>query len=220
MAKQAYVYSGTDWVPLASEVTNLSGYYTKGEIDILDAPTGLKMVVPTSVAVGSGSGSADANGAVTFSGVSSVSLNGCFTSVYDNYRVFLEITATSASPGMNLRLRASGTDASGGNYVGGGYICRFNSATLGGQDLNASTNFELGGANSGQSSNRVAMDFQSPFLAQRTGHHSFTTGFDGTSAYGRAQHSNHNLSTSYDGFTVFPSSGTMTGTIRVYGYKD
>jgi hypothetical protein len=29
MAKSAYVYSGTDWVPLASEVTNLSGYQTK-----------------------------------------------------------------------------------------------------------------------------------------------------------------------------------------------
>ena len=29
MAKQAYVYSGTDWVPLASEVTNLSDYQTR-----------------------------------------------------------------------------------------------------------------------------------------------------------------------------------------------
>jgi hypothetical protein len=29
MAKQAYVYSGTNWVPLASEVTNLTGYQTK-----------------------------------------------------------------------------------------------------------------------------------------------------------------------------------------------
>ena len=29
MAKQAYVYSGTEWVPLASEVTNLSAYQTK-----------------------------------------------------------------------------------------------------------------------------------------------------------------------------------------------
>jgi hypothetical protein len=29
MAKAAYVYSGTDWVPLASEVTNLTGYQTK-----------------------------------------------------------------------------------------------------------------------------------------------------------------------------------------------
>ena len=29
MAKSAYVYSGTDWVPLASEVTNLTAYQTK-----------------------------------------------------------------------------------------------------------------------------------------------------------------------------------------------
>jgi len=35
MAKQAYVYSGTDWVPLASEVTNLTNYYTKSETNAL-----------------------------------------------------------------------------------------------------------------------------------------------------------------------------------------
>ena len=29
MAKSAYVYSGTDWIPLASEVTNLTAYQTK-----------------------------------------------------------------------------------------------------------------------------------------------------------------------------------------------
>ena len=29
MSKQAYVYSGTDWVPLASEVTNLTAYQTR-----------------------------------------------------------------------------------------------------------------------------------------------------------------------------------------------
>jgi len=29
MAKQAYVYSGTEWVPLASEVTNLTAYQTR-----------------------------------------------------------------------------------------------------------------------------------------------------------------------------------------------
>jgi hypothetical protein len=50
MAKQAYVYSGTDWVPLASEVTNLSDYQTK-------AATGLNKIMPSSVAVGSGTGS-------------------------------------------------------------------------------------------------------------------------------------------------------------------
>jgi hypothetical protein len=33
MAKQAYVYSGTDWVPLASEVTNLSELRAAGVDD-------------------------------------------------------------------------------------------------------------------------------------------------------------------------------------------
>ena len=155
----------------------------------------------------------------SFSGVATQSFNNVFSATYENYRVLFELTATSASPGINLRLRVGGVDASGGNYVGGGYIVRSTSATVGGQDLNAGTNFELGGANSGQSSNRYVMDFQSPFLAQRTGHHTLATGFDGTSAYGRAQHSNHNLSTSYDGFTIFPSSGTITGKVAIYGYN-
>jgi hypothetical protein len=35
MAKQAYVYSGTDWVPLASEVTNLSSYALSSQVKII-----------------------------------------------------------------------------------------------------------------------------------------------------------------------------------------
>jgi uncharacterized membrane protein YadS len=30
----------------------------------------------------------------------------------------------------------------------------------------------------------------------------------------------HNVSTSYDGITIRPSSGTITGSVAVYGYKD
>jgi hypothetical protein len=30
---------------------------------------------------------------------------------------------------------------------------------------------------------------------------------------------NHGGSTSFTGFTLFPSSGNITGTIQVYGYK-
>jgi hypothetical protein len=155
----------------------------------------------------------------SFSAVATQSFNNVFSATYENYRVLFELTATSASPAMNLRLRVGGVDASGGNYNGGGYFVRSTSATVNGQDLNAGTRFELGGASSAQSSNRYVMDFQSPFLAQRTGHHTFSTGHDGTSAYGRAQHSNHNLSTSYDGFTIFPSSGTITGKVAIYGYN-
>ena len=50
---------------------------------------GLAKIVPTSVAVGSGTGSADSLGNVTFSGASSGSLNGCFTSTYDKYKILI-----------------------------------------------------------------------------------------------------------------------------------
>ena len=109
MAKQAYVYSGTDWVPLASEVTNLSSYYTSAQTDIITAPTGLKLLVPTSVAVGSGTGTANAAGQVTFTGASSVQLNGVFTTTYDNYKIVLNITAISSTDVLQFRFGTSGT---------------------------------------------------------------------------------------------------------------
>jgi hypothetical protein len=50
---------------------------------------GLAKIVPSSVAVGSGTGSSDTTGKVTFSGASTVSLNGVFTSSYRNYKIIV-----------------------------------------------------------------------------------------------------------------------------------
>jgi hypothetical protein len=55
---------------------------------------GLVQIVPSSVTVASGSGSANGNGAVEFSGCSSISLNGIFSSSYDNYRILISASAT------------------------------------------------------------------------------------------------------------------------------
>jgi hypothetical protein len=52
---------------------------------------GLTQIIPTSVSVGSGSGTVSAGGAVTFSGATSISLNGAFTSTYQNYRLLIYI---------------------------------------------------------------------------------------------------------------------------------
>jgi hypothetical protein len=72
---------------------------------------GLAKIVPTSVTVGSGSGSASALGTVTFSGCSSVSLNGVFSSAYNNYKVLVNVNSID-STGTNiiyLRFGTSGT---------------------------------------------------------------------------------------------------------------
>ena len=65
---------------------------------------GLWTTVPTSVANGTISGNA-----VTFSGVSSVSLNGVFTSDFDAYRIVASMYGSAFSY-ATLRWRASGTD--------------------------------------------------------------------------------------------------------------
>ena len=72
---------------------------------------GYTAVIPTSVA---GTGvTLGAAGKVTFSASTAVSVNGCFTSTYDNYLIVVDISATSANSIPQFRLRLAGTDASG-----------------------------------------------------------------------------------------------------------
>jgi hypothetical protein len=114
-----YVWSGSAWVSVAAEVESLATYATQSYAD--NAP-GMKLIVPSSVAVGSGSGSIATQGTVTFSGASSISLNGCFSSTYDNYQIVISIDANSAISDNYLRMRASGTDNSESQYRYGGNL--------------------------------------------------------------------------------------------------
>jgi hypothetical protein len=207
---------------LASEVTNLSGYYTKGEIDILDAPTGLKMVVPTSVAVGSGSGSVSAVGVVTFSGASSVSINDCFNSTYDNYKVILKLSATTADSTVYLKMRASNTDSSV-NYYWGLYGIISAATVVSNGAANVTTGWFIIDADTGSSAKPTfaEMTLFNPKVAEPTSmtfqNVSSTTGGSpvGLNGYGL-----HTPSISYDGLTFVPTAGNISGTISVYGYKD
>jgi hypothetical protein len=213
MAKQAYVYSGTDWVPLASEVTNLSSYYTSAQVDILDAPTGLKLLVPTSVAVGSGTGTVGSTGTVTFTGASSVSLNGVFTSTYDDY--FLTIASSGGSAvDMRMRLRAAGVDESSSNYARQRFNCFSTSGDS--ERSTAQTSVDFGSAVSSKSN--IILTLFKPKVAETTTFISTCT-INVSSPQFLLYSGGLNNSTSYDSLTIFPASGTITGTVSVYGYK-
>jgi hypothetical protein len=56
-----------------------------------------------------------------FTAVSSVSLDGCFTSAYNNYKVVVRFTSWTSGAYGTLRMRASGTDASGSDYSYSGH---------------------------------------------------------------------------------------------------
>jgi hypothetical protein len=153
----------------------------------------------------------------SFSAVASQSINDVFSATYENYFVVVTLTAASANNSINLRLRVSGSDDTAGNYNTGGFICRTTSSTLGGQDANAQTSFELGGMASTSTQNSYVMEILKPFIAERAGFRVSAGGSDSTSGYGRYTAGFHNANTSYTGFSVFCSTGTITGKVATYG---
>ena len=174
---------------------------------------GLKLIVPTSAtATGAGSSATvSATGKVTFTTVTALSVNGCFTSAYDNYLIVCRGTGPDA-PTNRLRLRASGTDDSGSNYTR--QMLAANSTTVSGG--RATTTFTLVGEFSTSNDNGYHLYVYGPNLAQPTAMRAVhVSGLSGASIYDYA--STHSLSTAYDGFTLFPHSQTLTGSLCIYG---
>jgi hypothetical protein len=182
---------------------------------------GLVKIIPSSVAVGSGTGSASASGTVTFTTVSSVSLNSIFSSTYRNYKIVIDLTAASASTSQNFKLRSGATDSSSSYYYG----------FMGIKDLTGANNMTAtnvtGGiqwsTSFGGFGDFLASDLiiYKPFIATRTiltglGHGLTTVGGDRFSIAGAGF---HDQATSYDGITIIPGSGTISGTVSVYGFN-
>jgi hypothetical protein len=219
MPKPMYVWSGTQWLSVASEVESLANFATQSYAD--NTP-GLRMVVPTSVAVGSGTGSVDATGNVTFSGASSISLNGCFTSVYDNYKIIVDTTASSASSDLSFKFRLSGSDLTN-TYYG---------AFIGLTHANAAVNWTINNGAAAKITEMVSytkrvgfvtLEVNGPFLTNSKNATWNTMGVStagSTGLAGTGAVSYDTTTNASDGISFIRSSGTFTGTIRVYGYKD
>ena len=172
-------------------------------------------VIPTSVA---GTGvTVGASGKVSFTASTSISLNGIFTSTYDHYKVEIYTTASSTAV-LRVVLRSAGTDATAANYD---YTLLYaNSATPGSATVAANANWTLN-ASISSTMMKHNLELTNPFLA------SMTTAIGRSVAYASAVAplignfgGGHRLSTSYDGLTFTTSTGSLTGTIRVYGYNN
>jgi hypothetical protein len=215
MAKQAYVYSGTDWVPLASEVTNLSNYQ-------LSSSTGLTKVIPTSIAVGSGSGSVDANGSVTFSGSSSVTVNGCFTSTYDTYLLNVIFTGSQSNTTIDMNLRSnSPADLTGTNYYRIQTTTLINTVSASQTSSNTVWPVSKVAGSGDRQNNRITIVMSN--LADAAFKHGYAIGNtqdgDGDTE-GSLRFFNYNNADAAAGLKLAVSAGTFSGTIRVYGYKN
>ena len=196
---------------------NVTNTYTKSETDsLVGAAAGLKLLVPGSIAVGSGSGSVSASGTISLTASSSVSINDVFSASYDNYLVKITIKIVGGSGGdINLRMRVSGTDNSSANYNeqyfaadgASGSFSRTTGATVGNS---------MRVENNQQQSCELLLG--SPFLTEPT-QWEFKQVLNHTSPQTRIRSGFHNVSTSYTGLTLTAPSN-ITGTIQVYGFKE
>jgi len=154
--------------------------------------------------------------ATTFSAVSSVSVDGCFTSDYRNYRIVLENTNSTTSENR-IRLRASSTDNTDAVYDRASVFA--SSGGTGYQNDVAQTAWRFD-TNYAAVINSRSFDVFSPALAARTfvNHHMVETA--GTDIFVSLSGLGHRNATAYDGFTYYAVSGTITGTLRIYGYED
>lgn len=180
------------------------------------ATNGLVVMTPTSIASTGGTASIGANGKVSFSGCYVLSLNGVFTSDYDNYMIQFFGYANQSTPAWDFRMRASGTDATGTNYTY--QILQANGSTVSGSRTTTSSVGRMTQMTATQNTGDTAYIF-GPYLAQPTATRSVSGfQFNGASIYDYA--CTHSLSTSYDGITFTQTSAyTFTGSLVVYGFN-
>ena len=201
------------WVQIKSDAT-LSSTLGNRVTTLETYPAGLVPLIPTSISVSSGTGSVSADGLITFSGTSALSINGVFSSAYNNYRIIHQSSGSSANTGLTINMRAAGTNYTTANQTLN--ILYWSSAT-------AATN--IGGvANQGSlqvgwiegissNKNTHSIDLFNPYNTVHTAFTSVSNSYVSSNCSGHVP-----TTTQYDGL-MFGVSGTWSGTVKIYGYR-
>ena len=173
---------------------------------------GVSIYYPSAVTVApAASGSTLISATTIGTTVSSVVVTGAFSSTYDNYMIIVNGGVGSVGTAA-MYMRLGSTTA--GYYTGGLYV-PYSSGTVTGQAINNGAQFYVGITTSNCLAGTIFLS--NPNLAKTTTFGTFAPGTT-TNGAGEMYTGFLNDTTQYTAFTIFSSSGTLTGgTIRVYG---
>jgi hypothetical protein len=185
--------------------------------DLASGGFGLVLVKPSSVVNGTDNG----KGTVSFSAASTVSLNGVFNSIYTNYKIIIDFTGSSATSDVVMRMRANGSDTAGTSYRY--QRLRNTSTTVTGQAETSGVGTDewfLGENVTGADAGSAFFDITilTPNVAKYTTFYSMSSNYS-TASIGMYTAGVLRDSTQYDGFSFYAISGTITGSVSVYGYN-
>lgn len=153
---------------------------------------------------------------------SALSVNSCFTSTYTNYVLYVSGSPAASAYGIDLRLRASGTDTTTGYYWGVTAVDVGSSTIISPRGSNASVFATYAIAQPNQRCQAI-IQISGPQIAQYTGINAQSTDSRTSSSYvGISAGGQLANTTQYDGFTLVWGAGS--GTIQyldvtVYGYR-
>lgn len=185
------------------------------------AQTGLRTVIPTSVTVGSGSGSIDTTtGVVTFSGANNLFIDGAFTSAYRNYRVVGSGITASTAAQIDAQFRAGGTTKSGNYYfTAAAYQLASGSSGIY-TGFNGISFTEILPATTEQGWSHFVWDIFMPAVSSTQTASVFqSTGYS-VAIQNRNGAIMYNFSEALDGFRLFPNvTSNLGGQIKIYGYN-
>jgi hypothetical protein len=154
----------------------------------------------------------------SFSAVASQSINNVFSSAYENYKIVITGQNTTGQNFLRMRLRVGGVDNStASNYIFASTYWGSGGST-GVQNSTGQTYWHL--SEFYRRTAIVSLDIARPFATdyttfQGTGY----TNDSSTAQFFTVAGGGSTVTTSYDGFTIFPDTNTITGTVRVYGYN-
>jgi len=153
----------------------------------------------------------------SFSAVTSISINNCFSATYQNYMIYVNLTSVTGGDYNYLKLRASGTDSSASyNFV---RVIAYDSTVAAGSSDNQTTGYQIG-TSSAADGGATRIDVYNPALARDTYFYSAGNRKNGGNLEFESAIGNHNLATAYDGLTLITSGSAFAGNIRVYGVQN
>ena len=180
--------------------------------DLANGGFGLVLIKPSSVVNGTDNG----KGTVSFSAASSVSLNGVFTSTYANYKVVVSNLTASTGVSLYMRLRVSSSDNSSNIYY---QQQLYNSSTTVSAVRQTGTQWTVGSGDTATSNFSTVELFYPQTTAKTRGLVIWNQG-NITVPDTLVQTMTHDSATAFDSVTIYASSGSVTGTVSVYGYNN
>ena len=204
MAKKAKVWDGTAWQDIATAMPDLSNYSTTTQMNTaIGANAGLNLLSTQ-----------------TLTSSASVSFTNFFSSSYTHYRIVFNLLSTSGTSNLLFRARVNTTDVTSG-YYGTNFAIQHTGSTYVVNNQNASSFniVELEEDNGSTNTNRhsiLGIDLTTNGNLISLGGSGFSGRKLGAIVSGAVC---LDATSPVTGFTLFTSTGTMKGTVALYGYR-